>query len=478
MREGQHIQMSSISQAKTPRRRIGAHDPCAICPTTMTDAGTLVSLTSRTSSAAPLTRDAEHEARTVEAIRRSLATVPFYAKQKLAVPAEGAALAELLAALPLVWPSKVRATLPKAWLPEGRDAKAELGSGALSVVELGAGESRVRFLWDAAWWRAQETRALRLHPRAEATMGSVQGGYRDAVLWVPERGTGSCGAGDPTYDDRLEGARLHLNSRQDPAFWSDAVKDRMLDELVRHGAVGLWADPYYLEVLARHASRVGRRLDVSGFVALTRALPLAGARRAIGRAHDHVIDVFAAREAGVLFVEGTEKNMHHAPFTTHVELLPVARPTPGADDVALVVVTTLDRDVQPLVRYVLGDLVRTSRAPSAFTTVHPILGVEGKLEDVLVRPDGALITPAAIDRALAPLELEGYQATQRSERAVDLEVIGGSADDAAAALAPLLAGLTVTPRAATAIAALPNGKYRSVQRAWPHDVSSSFGSAR
>lgn len=447
----------------------------------MTDAGTIVSLTSRTPSAgvtAPLVRDAQHEARTVDAIRRSLATVPFYAKQKTTLPAEGAPLAEVLAALPLVWPSKVRATLPKAWLPEGRDAKAELGSGALSVLELGAGESRVRFLWDAAWWRAQETRALRLNPRAEVAMTDHRAAYRDAVLWVPERGTGSCGAGDPTYEDRLEGARLHLNSRQDPAFWSDAVKDRMLDELGRHGAVGLWADPYYLEALARHAARGGRRLDVSGFVALTRALALSGARRAIGRVHDHVIDVHAAREAGVLFVQGADEKMHHAPFTTHLELLPLPRPTPGAADVALVVVTTLDREVQPLVRYVLGDLVRTTRAPSAFTTVSPILGVEGKLEDVLVRPDGAWITPAAVDRALAPLALEGYQLIQRSEREVDLEVVGGSPEEAAATVAPLLAGLGVAPRSATSIAALPNGKYRSVQRTWAYDTSSSFESAR
>ncbi|GAI30740.1 unnamed protein product, partial [marine sediment metagenome] len=68
-------------------------------------------------------------------------------------------------------------------------------------------------------------------------------------------------------------------------------------------------------------------------------------------------------------------------------------PTPGAKDVALVVVTTLDREVQPLVRYVLGDLVQVADAPSRFTTVAPLVSVEGKLDDAIVRPDGALVTP-------------------------------------------------------------------------------------
>ena len=44
--------------------------------------------------------------------------------------------------------------------------------------------------------------------------------------------------------------------------------------------------------------------------------------------------------------------------------------------------TTLDREVQPLVRYVLGDLVQVARGvPGRFTTVSPIRSVEGRLED-------------------------------------------------------------------------------------------------
>jgi hypothetical protein len=335
-------------------------------------------------------------------------------------------------------------------------------------VETGLAESRIRLLWDGVWWRSQEARALAVSPQAAAAR-TVAGSYRDAVLWVPERGTGSCGAGDPEYEDRLEGSRLHLNSRQDPTFWSESVMTRMLDELARHETNGLLADPFYLDVLARHAAVLGRRLDVRGFVGLTRGLTTAAHREALARVFTaaNVVQIYGAREAGLLFVQAEDGLMHHAPFTTHVELLRAKVTTPGAKSVALVVVTTLDREVQPLVRYVLGDLVQVADAPSRFTTVPPLVSVEGKLDDAILRPDGAIVTPGAIDRAIAATSPRAYQVVQRDAENVELEVVWGSPEQARDALAPLLEGLTIHARPATSIAVEPNGKYRVSRRIAP-----------
>ncbi len=420
--------------------------------------------------------DADHATRTVRALRSSLASVPFYSKQALVAPDEDAPLEGALSALPLLTAAKIRPTLPRVWLPEGRDAKAELASGKIAVVEIGLAESRVRLLWDGAWWRAQEARALAVNPRAAAALAGEQGPYRDAVLWVPERGTGSCGAGDPGYDERLEGQRLHLNSRQDPTFWSESVMTRMLDELSLHNAVGLLADPFYLDVLARHAAVLGRRLDVRGFIGLTRALTTAAHREALVRVFsaEKIVQIYGAREAGIMFVQGDDGKLHHAPFGTHVELLRAKVPTPGAENVALVVVTTLDREVQPLVRYVIGDLVSVAEGPSRFTTVAPLSSVEGKLDDALLRPDGALITPGALDRAMAVAGARAYQVVQDGADQVAVEVLGAAPDAARAALEPLLVGMNVTARAATAIAVEPNGKYRVSRRQLPIALADLF----
>lgn len=414
-------------------------------------------------------RDDEHEARAARAIRGALASVPFYARQGLTVPDDGASLSDLLAAVPLLTAASIRPTLPKMWLPAGRDVKAELASGKLAVVESGLAEARVRVLWDGAWWRAQERRALATHPRAAAAM-AAGAGYRDAVLWVAERGTGSCGAGDPTYEDRLEagphGTRLHLNSRQDPTFWSEVVMTRMLDELARHGTHGLVADPFYLDALARHAASTSRRLEVSGFCGLSRALTTPAHHAALSAVLPHPpIQIYAAREAGVLFVEGDDGQLHHAPITTHVELVRAAVETPGAKDVALVVVTTLDRDVQPLVRYVLGDLVQMGTGAPRFSTVSPLVSVEGKLADAVIRPDGAIVTPGALDRAIASAGAAAWQLTQDATDAVTIEVVGAPPRAAEDAVAALLGGMKVSARAATSIAIDPNGKYRSSRRA-------------
>ncbi len=420
--------------------------------------------------------DAEHARRAVRSIRSALTSVPFYAKQGLAMPGEDTALEAVLGGLPLLTAAKIRPTLPKAWLPVGRDAKAELASGKIAVVETGLAESRVRLLWDGAWWRAQEARALGVSARAAQALAGDFGRYRDAVLWVPERGTGSCGAGDPNYEERLEGDRLHLNSRQDPTFWSESVMTRMLDELARHETIGLLADPFYLDVLARHAAILGRSLDVRGFVGLTRGLTTAAHREALARVVPpaRVLQVYGAREAGILFVQGDDGKLHHAPFTTHVELLRARVTTPGANDVALVVVTTLDREVQPLVRYVLGDLVQVANGASRFTIVPPLASVEGKLDDAIIRPDGALVTPGAIDRALAVASPRAYQVVQRDAAEAEIEVVGGSPEAARAALQPLLAGMKITARAATAIAVEPNGKYRVSRRQMPLALTGLF----
>jgi phenylacetate-CoA ligase len=391
-----------------------------------------------------------------DAVARALKTVPFYAKQNLASKVEGAeSLGEMLSKLPLLTRDKVRPTLPKMWFPEGVDAKAALASGAVSVIEVGASSNRVRVMFDPRWWWMQEQRALAAHPAA-------QGGWREAVLWVPERGTGSCGAGDPEYEDRLEGTRLHVNSRQDPTFWTEPVMTRMLDELTLHETTALLADPFYLDVLARHAAILGRRLDVKGFIATMRARPTLAHRAALARVFQGTaIDVLSAREVGTLFVEGTDKLMHHAPLSTHVELLPARVETPGAENVAIVVVTTLEREIQPLIRYVLGDLVQLAGKSNG--AIPPIKTVEGTLDDSIIRPDGALVTPGALDRAIGDAP-RAYQVIQTAPDSVDVEVIGGSPPDAEARLAPLLTGMKISARAVTAIGVEPNGKYRSSRR--------------
>jgi phenylacetate-coenzyme A ligase PaaK-like adenylate-forming protein len=433
----------------------------------------------------PTSPDPEHEARALQAISSALREVPFYARAayKDAAPRAGAGLAESLTRIPLLLKKDVRATLPKAWVPAGRDVKAELASGAIELVETsGSTGERLRVLWDKGWWLRQEQRAMLTNPTVAAAMDGGERPYREAVLTTPACGLGTCHSGDLPYEERVDDPFLFLNMRPDPTFWTPEDMTRMLDELGRHATVGLETDPMYLSVLARHAVREGRTLDVSGFVTLTYAFATRAYERAIRKVFaGPVCRLYGASEVGVLFMEGDDGLLHHAPITTHVELLRARVPTPGATDVALVVVTTLDRSAMPLVRFVIGDIVEVATSgPRRFTTVPPLASVEGRIDDALVRPDGAIVTAGAIDRALAPMEsLVLYQVNQRAPDAVEIDVVaeGEPAQaerEARSRLEGLTAGLALTARCVTAIAPEPSGKFRVSRRHFPLDLARAF----
>jgi phenylacetate-CoA ligase len=430
--------------------------------------------------------DPRHEERTVAAIARALHDTPYYQARGLVPPAHATPLGDALARLPLLTKREVRATLPKQWVAAGRDTKADITSGALELVETsGSTGERLRVLWDEGWWPRQETRAMRTHATIASILDGALGTYRESVLTSPECGVGVCHYGDVPYEERKDETHLWISQRPDPLYWSDDEQTRMLDELGRHETVGLESDPFYLSVLSRFARARGRALDVRGFVQLTYAFTSRAFMRAIRDAFaGDVVQLYGASEVGVLFMEGQDGRLHHAPFTTHVELLPARVPTPGANDVALVVATTLDRKAMPLVRFVVGDVVQVDRgATPAWTTVPPLVSVEGRVDDAVVRPDGALVTAGALDRAIgAPDGLTAWQIHQTTPAAVAIDVVAeGDADRAAAEVVarvrPLCEGLEVTARAVTAIAVEASGKLRVSKRDFPLDLARCFEGA-
>ncbi|MEO6420533.1 MAG: hypothetical protein ABIP39_14040, partial [Polyangiaceae bacterium] len=205
--------------------------------------------------------------------------------------------------------------------------------------------------------------------------------------------------------------------------------------------------------------------------------------RAIRRAYEGpLFQLYGASEVGVLFMEGDDNLLHHSPLTTHVELLRAKVPTPGAEDVALVVITSMDRLVQPLVRFVVGDLVQVKEnGPRKFTTVAPLASIEGRVQDALFTPKGELVTTGTIDRALGSIdELAQFQVNQPSPDKVDVDVVlvSGAGDDTLGrirdALTPLCGGATLVVRKVTAIAAEPSGKFRVVRRHFPIDFARCF----
>jgi phenylacetate-CoA ligase len=427
--------------------------------------------------------DPEHEARTIQAVSRAFRDIPFYQKRGDTAPASGTPLGDALARVPLLFKKDVRATLPKQWVPAGRDVRAELASGVLELVETsGSTGERLRILWDEGWWMRQEARGMRTNAAVAAAMDAAFGRYREAILTTPACGLGTCHVGDLPYEERVDGDHLFLNQRPDPLFWTAEEQTRILDELAHHTTVGLESDPLYLALLARFAKEHGRVIDVRGFVQLTYAFTTHAYLKAIREAYrGPVLQLYGASELGVLFMEGDDGRLHHCPFTTHVELLRARVPTPGASGVALAVVTSLDRVAQPLVRFVVGDLVQVDEdGPRRWTSVAPLRTVEGRVDDAVLRPDGALVTAGAIDRALGAVEgLRLWQVNQRTPAAVEIDIVADgdaarAVDEVRGRLAPLFEGLALAARSTTAIPIEPSGKFRVSKRHFPIDLARCF----
>ncbi len=167
-----------------------------------------------------------------------------------------------------------------------------------------------------------------------------------------------------------------------------------LDALKRYEIRYLWGYTSSLYSLAQDVLRLG--LDrVPMTVAVTNAEPLYDFQRAaIAEAfHCPVRETYGMSELVACAGECERGRLHLWPETGVVEVLEDARPLePGV--VGDLICTGLLNDAMPLIRYRVGD--RGSRVagsmPCACGRTLPMLGgIEGRLDDVLLTPDGRRI---------------------------------------------------------------------------------------
>ncbi len=402
------------------------------------------------------------ELRLRNALTTAHRSIPFYAKRGLSFE-PNAPVAELLGSIPLLFRKDLRVNLPKAWVEPSLDAKALLASGEFTAIE--AGESG-RVLLERGAWERERRAALAAH---EETRSFVDDSAKRAVLSVPARGIGSCHSGDPSFEERREGSLLFLNSRQDPTFWTELVMDRMLEELGLHGTQVLEGDPFYVSVLARHAAQRGGHLAASSHILFNFAHTTSFHLRQVGAVFQGpMVRTVSAPELPLFLMANTNGEFAESSPSLYVEYLPAKVPTPGCEGLSLVVATTLDRKVQPLVRFVTGELVqRNARGV--------ITSAEGSLAEAIVLPSGALVSLGAVDRALSSVpELVAFRAKQSAPSSLQLDVQGASIASAKEALSSLLEGMEIEARHASALPAEPNGRFKCVERTAPLSLSATF----
>lgn len=344
-----------------------------------------------------------------QALRRWREEIPFFRDRLAGVEVDRVDL-DSLRELPTMKKDDIRRELPRmlpARMNERFSADWDASSGTtgdrLQVAEIGK-----------YWWHTfvTTTRWGRLSP---APIG---------VLGPPAcTGTECHMDGVSTLEERWNADRgfLVLGSGVDPARFSKATLGRMLEELRQLRVRTLIADGAYLAGLALHLRRTGERLpDVDGMM-LTFAVNSEIHKRLFREVvTDRIAELYGTTESGNIAVECPSGGLHHvSPSLYHVEVLDEeGRPSPPGE-IGRVHLTSLQKQVLPLLRYDIGDYARAV-ADDACEEAGPKMGlIEGRRSDRIATTDGAPLLPRQVDRAVAGLgeDVVWYTLVQEGPRA-------------------------------------------------------------
>lgn len=399
-------------------------------------------LSATSATLAPAERWARHWPGLQQALEHCAARVPLY---------RGVDAAGGLAAFPVLTKARLRSAFPHQLVPEGERLPDAVKSGRVMFVGTSGTEGeRVQVLWHQPWWDAQEVDGFA--PHALAAMLVHQTGYKEAVLTTPVCSGNLCHVGKLPMADRIDGRTLFLNQTADPALWKDDDVRRMADELDAFAPAALEADPAYLAHFAVRLLRLGRRPHLPRFIDLSYSLPSRHhlATIAAGFPGVPLIDAYGSTECGFVFCACDRGAFHPNPGWTHAEALPLAER--GLEGVARLLVTTLNNPWLNLVRFDTGDLVRPRTAgpcPCGRDDGLVLDSVEGRTSDLLVATDGRLVTPRAVDRALAGEgALVHWRLTQQGPAEFELQLVesGLAPLDPAAVAASIEPVLGARPR--------------------------------
>jgi phenylacetate-coenzyme A ligase PaaK-like adenylate-forming protein len=397
----------------------------------------------------------EHWERVRAEAARMIAEVPLYQDRPPPPPADDpAAIAAWMAALPTVTKRDFRRGFPKNVVRAGFDLKSALEGGAVEIVSTsGTAGDRTQVLRDREWQRTQE--------RVARSAGGYQlstGTARSVTLVPPAKGS-SCHSGNLPRGEResADHSSLTLNQLADPAHFTDGDIDRILDEWRDWGSAFAVANPSYLAPVARRATAVGRRLTSPMGLLLADELATRAQRRAIAAAVDApLLDLYRGVDTGSIFAS-CRKGQMHVSRMAHVDLLPAG---PG---LARIVVTSLERDWNPLLRYDTGDLARIPDGPCACRQPGvAVARIEGRLVDSL-EANGGLVTAPMVDDAI---DREGLADWQLLLTPSGPELIALGPDPVRAAAAEAAASLLGRPvrLRPDAIVPEPSGKFRRVKK--------------
>jgi phenylacetate-CoA ligase len=366
------------------------------------------------------------------AFETALSSVPAYSNWRRHDLGSSADIFERYQAMPVLTKTDLREHEPAGFVPRGRDLPSALARGEVELVKTsGSTSDAVTNVWCQEWWDASEASSWKLH----AAMASAQlGDHREAILSSPGCVGFASDVGYLSMEHRTLWHYLFLTEKADPAEWSPTFCDRMIEELGRFAPAVLEANPSFLSVLCRHASKHRRRVFQPAVVTLTYENPSLIHLRHIRRVFQcPVISSYGATESGYVFMQCEAGRLHQNAEQCHVDFQPLA-PRHGGPMVGRILVTTFHNPWRALIRFDMGDLVRLAAAPCPCGRHEGLTldAIEGRVANATLSSLGRLVTQGEADSAIAQVDgVDQYELVQTDSATVSVRYVSDRRDPAA-----------------------------------------------
>jgi phenylacetate-coenzyme A ligase PaaK-like adenylate-forming protein len=394
-------------------------------------------------------------------------------------PGPARPLDERYAALPALTKRDVREHFPKGFVPPGRDVKVGLENGEIQFVNTSGSSDvfKVTNIWHQSWWDASEVASWKLNSHTERL---ATGSHREAIL-ANARNVGFISDDvDLPLEKRRLSRFLYLNEKTNPAAWSPAHMDRMLDELAVFKPDILESNPSLLAKLCRYAAAAGKKVFQPGLITFTYEYPSLLHHRQINKVFSApTASSYGSTETGYVFMQCEAGKFHQNTGSCRVDIQPLKKEH-GGPQIGRLLVTTFNNPWYYMLRFDVGDLVRLDDAqvcPCGRKSGFVASSIEGRFINATLTSDGRLVTLRRLDAALAELEnLDEYRVEQSGPGAYVLHFAGRGdmprlGKDAASVLRTLYgkeAKITLVPE--DFLTPEDSGKYCLAKTQFPLDV--------
>jgi phenylacetate-CoA ligase len=323
-------------------------------------------------------------------LRAWIGRVPLYRKLTTLDRVNDHQFWQEFAQLPVITKRDIKTDFPRNFLTDDLRLDHLLADDEIELEQTsGTSEEPIPLLLAKGWWNKQERAALALNPVVNALFRETPDPRR-VTLTSPSCNHDISYRGIPCHSERIVGRSLSINLTRHPFLWPETALARMVEETREWQPDFLDVDPVYGVCFARYCQRVGARFPSLRFIISSYEYCSECHRQLLREVFKvPVYDLYGSTETGHVFMENDRGEMLLSQETAFVELSHV-----DSQGIGHLLITTLDNEFMPLIRYDIEDLVRVVRKRDL-----TCWELHGRALDAIRLPSGRRLTVRQLDQA-------------------------------------------------------------------------------